>query len=239
MNSAINKSKRKTYVQTLKQYLQSYNTTAVIWMDESNCNLFITRKQGRSLVGARANYVRCTSKGPNVHIIAGLWMEGFVHYERRRGSNTKQSVHDFMQNLVAAAVATERGRRVETIVIVLDNAREHLGIEDRDFSAVDDGKNIVFLKLGPYSHLLNPIELAWSQVKSNIKRTLKTKLRHLENPPPTLTQGEHKLRVMEKAIDDAMVAPFAPDLFQATGFISHVSRYYDVCEDLQDLVELT
>ena len=143
-----------------------------------------------------------------------------------------------MKQLISAAVTSERGRRVDRIVIVLDNARAHLDIELRDFSEVDGGKEIIFLKLAPYSYLLNPIEMAWSQVKATIKRELKDKMRELESPPTELTQREHKLRVMESIIDNAVAPPHCPDSFQATGSISQVSRYYDKCFANEDLREI-
>ena len=80
MNSLINKAKRKCYVEEVQSYMEQGEEVAVIWMDESNSNLFVSRRQGRAPVGERASIVRCSSKGPNVHFIAGLWVDGIVHY---------------------------------------------------------------------------------------------------------------------------------------------------------------
>ena len=96
----------------------------------------------------------------------------------------------------------------------------------------------IFLELAPYSYLLNPIERTWSHVKATIKRELKDKMRELESPPTELTQREHKLRVMESIIDKAMAPPHCPDSFQATDYISQVSRYYDRCLANEDLREI-
>ena len=134
-----------------------------------------------------------------------------------------------MKNLVAKAVSTGPGRCAHTIVIVLDNARAHLDIEIKDFSSVSEEKEIVFLKLGPYSFLLNPIELAWSQIKATIKREMKDKKDLLHEIPPGPTQKEHRLRVMEETTDFAMAPRHAPDRYQATGYIARVSRYYNDC----------
>ena len=48
MNLLQNKFKRKEYVQQIQLYLQNYSEeVVVVWMDESNCNLFCTRTQGK------------------------------------------------------------------------------------------------------------------------------------------------------------------------------------------------
>ena len=61
----------------------------IIWMDETNLNLFCRRSQGRARVGERAVMALPTSKGPNIHVICALsayHMIHMIHMTRRRGA---------------------------------------------------------------------------------------------------------------------------------------------------------
>jgi hypothetical protein len=57
----------------------------IVYIDESNGNLFCTRTIGRSKVGQRATITLTGSKGPNVHMLAGLTELGLLNFTRRRG----------------------------------------------------------------------------------------------------------------------------------------------------------
>ena len=87
---------------------------------------------------------------------------------------------------------------------------------------MDGRKETVFIKIAPCIYLLNPIGLAWSQVKATIKKELKDKVVELENPPTERNQRKHQLKVMENIIDNAMAPPPCLDSFYATGYISHL-----------------
>ena len=62
MNTDCNKELRRQYVQRVSQYIREGRT--IIWMDETNLNLFCRRSQGRARVGERAVMALPTSKGP-------------------------------------------------------------------------------------------------------------------------------------------------------------------------------
>ena len=59
---------------------------------------------------------------------------------------------------------------MQPVVLVLDNAPCHLGLEvalsDQEFS------HHKVLRLAPYSPMLNPIEQVWSVMKAQIKKNL-------------------------------------------------------------------
>ena len=84
MNSVSNKEKRRDYVQALMDKMGQGKF--IIFIDESNCNLFLRRTQGSSRKGTRCSVKSPTSKGKNIHIIAGISQQGLVHWERRRGN---------------------------------------------------------------------------------------------------------------------------------------------------------
>ena len=58
----------------------------IIWMDETNLNLFCRRSQGRARVGEREVMALPTSKGPNIHVICALSAYQMIYMTRRRGA---------------------------------------------------------------------------------------------------------------------------------------------------------
>lgn len=64
MNSAANKELRRSFVLQLNENIQQGRQ--VIWIDETNFNLFCRRECGRSRQGSRAVAHRPTSRGENM-----------------------------------------------------------------------------------------------------------------------------------------------------------------------------
>ena len=87
MYSEINKRKRREYVEKIMNRIGIGKT--VVYIDETNVNLFLRRSQGRARKGMRP-MVKCpTSRGKNIHILGGISQHGIVYWERRRGSYKK------------------------------------------------------------------------------------------------------------------------------------------------------
>ena len=61
MNSMQNKRLRRDYVEALNGLLQEGRQ--ILWLDETNFNLFCRRECGRSRQGSRAVSTRPTSRG--------------------------------------------------------------------------------------------------------------------------------------------------------------------------------
>jgi len=83
-NNETNKKKRFRYVEQLLAY-QSQNKP-IVYMDETNFNLFISRTKGRSKQGSRCRYIAAGCRGANVHIIGCIGNVSLIHHEVRRGS---------------------------------------------------------------------------------------------------------------------------------------------------------
>ena len=66
-------------------------------MDETNCNLFLRRSQGRSRRGTRCSVKAATSRGPNIHVIGAISQTGLVYWERRRGSFLKEDCAEWLR----------------------------------------------------------------------------------------------------------------------------------------------
>ena len=62
-----NKEKRSNYVGSV---MESIGQKRIVYIDQTNCNLFLRRSFGRSKKGVKTVSLP-TSKGQNVHVIAG------------------------------------------------------------------------------------------------------------------------------------------------------------------------
>ena len=86
INTDANKLLRRDYVAQLMQ-LTAINKT-ILYMDESNFNLFCRRTCGRSIRGERSVVKLPNSKGPNSHIIGAITSAG-VFYGRDSVAHSK------------------------------------------------------------------------------------------------------------------------------------------------------
>ena len=92
----------------------------VIYVDETNVNLFLRRSCGWSKKGAGCLVKTPASRGKNLHFIGAISQTGLVYWERWRGSYTKEVCHEWMQRMLRAS-----GTPMEQIIVVVDNAPCH------------------------------------------------------------------------------------------------------------------
>ena len=163
MNSEENKAKRAYYVSRLME--ESGNGKTIVYIDETNCNLFLRRSFGRSRKGTRCTVKAPTSKGKNVHVIGGISQTGLLYFERRRGSFKKEDCQEWLRSLLRSITES-----LSQIVIVCDNAPVHCNLE----TVLEEEEFIgaTMLRLSPYSAPLNPIEECWSVFKPQMKKLL-------------------------------------------------------------------
>lgn len=188
MNSPVNKNRRAEYVRTLNLLIEQGKQ--IVWIDETNFNLFCRRTRGRAKAGTRAVQLLPAAKGPNVHLIGAISAAGVLSMERRRGSFTAQSANAWIESLLQRW--QDMGNQLVDLVIVADNAPCHSSLEN-----VIDGTPATLLRLSPYSPMLNPIEIIWSKIKSYVKRQLR--IPNVE-PPGVI---EQRLVYLEGIIDQA------------------------------------
>ena len=167
-NEIGNKKLRKAFVEKILS-VQS-NNTPIVYMDETNFNIYISRTEGRSKVGERCNVKFPNSKGKNVHLIGAIGPNGFKEFQLMRGSFTNESANDFVRSVIRKA----RDHYNMNVCIVIDNAPCHSRVENILNESEFYGSTI--LRLGPYSPMLNPIEQLWSSVKSVVKSDLAKKM---------------------------------------------------------------
>lgn len=188
MNSHENKIRRAEYVRLLNGYIQEGKQ--IVWIDETNFNLFCRRTRGRSKTGNRAIQLLPASRGPNIHLIGGISAAGVVLIERRRGSFNSQAANRWLESLMISW--ENAGNRLHDLVIVCDNAPCHSRLEE-----VTNNTPVILLRLAPYSPMLNPIETIWSKIKCYVKQNLQV--------PVAVGQGlqEQRLVYLENIIDQA------------------------------------
>lgn len=215
VNTPENKVKRRIYVERVMAALGAGKH--VVYLDESNVNLFCTRTVGRSARGQRVVLHVPGSKGPNIHMVAGISQQGLINFTRRRGAYKHPDVNQWVAELLNSVFAM--GYDAGQVALVIDNAPCHSRVEQlHDQAAFAE---VEFIRLPPYSPALNPIEMAWSAIKAVIKRDLPSVI-HVPQPED-ITKVEHRLRLVETAIDRAYQV-VTPAMSQA--FCNRVQRHH-------------
>ena len=85
-NSIVNKNKRSLFCTKLLNYQSTGKP--ILFMNETNFNLHISRRDGRSLKG---NVVSAGTQGTNIHVIGCIGPHGLVYHEIQRRSFRKES----------------------------------------------------------------------------------------------------------------------------------------------------
>ena len=174
----------------------------IIYIDETNFNLFCRKNFGRRRRGERAVVRLPNSKGPNLHITGAVSNRGLAYWERRRGAYKKEDCREWLRRCLRQMAAD--GFLMENLVLVLDNAPAHSQIEN--VLQEPEFLNVIIQRLSPYSPMLNAIESVWSRVKLEIKNEMQQRLQELlaGDPAGILTQVEFRLRFLESIADRAM-----------------------------------
>ncbi|KAG2788680.1 hypothetical protein PC129_g9722 [Phytophthora cactorum] len=175
MNNADNKALRREFADALEAHFK--HGDMVVFHDETNFDLYLSRTQGWDREGERAVQLPA-SKGKNLHVQGAVSSgTGVVLMKTHDGSVMKEENACFVADLFVAAMLTDEYRELEPsnkVVIVTDNAPAHNGVGAlvRRVLAEDGviyANRLVILRLAPYSPMLNPIEGCWSVLKAHMK----------------------------------------------------------------------
>jgi transposase len=228
INTPPNKQLRQVFVGNLLQAIAA--NKFIMFVDETNYNLFCRRTCGRARRGERAVVKLPNSKGPNLHIIGGISSNGVVHWERQRGAFKIPNFNAWLSRCLEAAIAT--GVHPNAIVVVIDNAPAHSRAEEVVQEDAFQGTQV--LRLAPYSPMLNAIETIWSMVKARLKASLQGGFEELiaGDPVGILTQGEFRIRYLERCVDIAM--PYVTSDMCAMA-CNHVQSHFEAALLLQDM----
>ncbi len=131
-------------------------------MDESYIDSRLSRNYARSRVGTRAFGKVSGKRGTRYSIVAGLLNNKIIAPCTVEGSCNTEVFKKWIKEVLAESIG-------EGYTLILDNVAFHKSIE-----VINTLKkcNINFIFLPPYSPDLNPIEHAWSWIKSRIKKLL-------------------------------------------------------------------
>jgi len=228
-NNVVNLQKRRVYCEKYIQYEAAQKD--IIFIDESNFNLHCTRSKGWSRVGTRAKKKRVSAKGANLQMLGAINpIVGAIGFETFSGS-IKQAEHDaWLIRVVEYAV--EKGLQSNNLVIVLDNAPSHRGIESRQVYTQLEALGTKLLRLGPYSAPLNPIELIWNTIKAFIKRKVGASLNLITTVPAEHTQKSWRYHLMKSWAELSFLTITQAQVYRTT---MHCRSLFERCLLLQPL----
>ena len=130
-----------------------------MFIDESGCNIAMTRDYGRGLKGQRVPGRKSSSWGDNVTMIGAMDTEGIRAMMTIGGGTSGDVFMAYVKEVLAPTL--NKGD-----IVVMDNLSAHKvpGIREQIEAA---GATVVYLP--PYSPDYNPIEPCWSKLKSILK----------------------------------------------------------------------
>lgn len=143
----------------------------LVFLDETGCNVTLSRLRGWAPSGVRAEAFRPVNRGKNVTVTGAIRLTGQVCLKTLVGAMNKERFVDFVRQCLAPRLEVDD-------VVVMDNLRAHYA--DEAIEAIESrGAHVLFLP--PYSPDLNPIELLWAALKRHIRRTAARELGSLRN----------------------------------------------------------
>lgn len=131
----------------------------LVFIDESGCNLAMTRRYGRSPRGRRVRFFRPARRGSNYSVVGAIRSSRVIGTATYKGAVNAPRFIDFMIRVVVPDL-----RRGD--VVVMDNVQFH---KHPAVKALIESKGATLLFLPPYSPELNPIESFWSKFKSLLR----------------------------------------------------------------------
>lgn len=117
------------------------------------------------------------------------------------------------------------------VVLVLDNAPCHSRIEE--ILIEDQYRAASILRLGPYSPMLNPIEIVFSAFKSRVKAFFARSRRDIVRTPEGMMQIAHMSLHLVDAAKRYFTLSATPDLCQACA--AHTLKFHAAILTLQNV----
>lgn len=152
-----------TRVQGLREKFLAHQPTIdasrTFFLDETGTTTAMARDYARAPRGERVQDEVPRNYGDVITVLGTLTTSGLKALMCVRGATTKEVFRAYVEEVLAPEL-----RPGDTVV--LDNLAAH---KDQQSRAIIEGKGAKLIFLPPYSPELNPIELAWSWVKSWLK----------------------------------------------------------------------
>jgi transposase len=131
----------------------------LFFFDESGIHLSMTRAYARSERGERAVGHVPKNWGDSVTLAAGIGLSGLIAPLILRGSMNGDIFEAYVEPFILPELS-------EGDIVVLDNLSAH---KRGSVRALIEAAGALVIFLPPYSPDLNPIELAWSKVKTILR----------------------------------------------------------------------
>ena len=174
-----------------RKRLRGVDPKRLLFVDESSTNIALTPRYARAPRGERACGSAPRNWGKNVTLISSIGLEGMGPSMSIEGPSDTDSFGIYMREILAPSLRPGR-------IILMDNLSVHKGKWVRDLI---EERGCQLWLLPPYSPDFNPIEEAFSKVKTLLRRA--------------------KARVLEalfEATEEALSAVSAED---ARGYFGH------------------
>lgn len=143
-----------------------YNPDMFIFVDETGSDIRNSvRRYGYSLRGMPLEYPTMFVRGERTSAIAMMSIRGILDVYVTQGTTNGDTFCRFIENCVLPQLQPFDGVRPHS-VLVMDNCSIH---HVQEVQELLDGVGAMLHFLPPYSPDLNPIELAFSKVKTGIK----------------------------------------------------------------------
>ena len=137
-----------------------------VFIDETGYNVWIRRSYGRAPCEVPARRVVHGQRGKQVNITFAISAEvGLVAHRISSEIVTRATFEEFLATTVQECGVLFPAN--ERIYLIYDNARPHIRAQ-----LPPDAENFIIKMLPPYSPFLNPTEMARSDFKAGVKRTL-------------------------------------------------------------------
>ena len=138
------------------EHIQDEDFIRFVFVDETSTNLTYCRRYGRAPAGQRVNQAVPLRNGPNVTLIAALTPDGLGALLSVDGAANGAVFAAYLDQVLGPTLAAGD-------VVVLDNCAIHKG---EDLAEIVGRYGARLLYLPPYSPDFNPIELAFSKLKT-------------------------------------------------------------------------
>ena len=150
INRPENKIKRVQYLEFLHE--SSISGRTLIWIDETNFNLYYRRSQLRSKIGwlTRSLIKLPSSKGANLHCTGAINDSKMLLFTTQSDSFKSDKFNEWIKELIGVC----SGREAVKPTLIIDNTLANARLE----AIIERHENAQLLVFAPYSHLLNPIE---------------------------------------------------------------------------------
>ena len=141
-----------------------------VFLDECGCQHNMSRARARSPRGQRAYDVRPGDTRSTLTVLGVLTIHGLVDTMTVDGGTDKEVFETFVEQILCRHL--EHGD-----VVVMDNLAAHKSARAKELIEAA-GARIVFQP--PYTPQVNPIEMAWSKLKSLLRAARVRSREHIE-----------------------------------------------------------